>query len=176
MITGLVLRKDTTPIFLPYLESFSNTLPTPVQQATATTTDNTELPLAELWTSFWSDLVAQSRDHLWGHRVLCVAVVVWMVYIALFPTLIQASWYPDNVSLVVSMLVFLLVLYGSSTVQAASNFKRTLVQRHATMLAARGVFVEYKTVHEFSKCRGSSAVQCLDVFPLSVYETRTDGV
>jgi hypothetical protein len=168
---GILGGWSWTPISLPHLETLC-TLPSPLlQQATA---DNTHV-LTELWTSFWLDLVAQSRDHLWGHRILRVSLVVWIVYIVSFSTLMHTSWYSSNVSLVVSLLVLLLVLYGSSRVHAATNCKRTLVQRHAPLLAAHGVFLDYKTIHEFAKYGGSSVVHCLDVFPLSVWETRMAG-
>jgi hypothetical protein len=161
-----------TPVSLPYLESF-RTLPSTLQQMTTVTT--TDMELAQLlWTNFWSDLVTQSGHYLQRHRIAKVALVVYLVFVVWYPTLMC---YASNVHLVAAMMTLLplLATFLAIRAQAMPSQGRVLVQRHATELATRGIFVQYKTIYEFSDS-GKWLVHCLDAFPISVLETRTGEV
>jgi hypothetical protein len=155
-----------TPISMPYLESFQAM---PKELQAATWDDEMQSP----WGNFWSELMAHSREHLSAYRMFRLSLILYVAFYMFHYAMLNESWYTENVRFVASMVVLIPLLYGAFRLQGASNQGRSLVKRHATIFAAHGIFVEYRSVYESSKGYGMSAVHGLYLFPLSVYETRT---
>jgi hypothetical protein len=155
-----------TPICLPYLETF-RTMPSELLQSPFP-----HYEIANLWGSFWSDLVMQSRFDLRWHRIKLVSYILWITWLMSNYTLMDVSvpWYPRKYAGLVALVPLMLYYYASNCVAWKVG---KLVQHQTAEFIAHGMLIEIRCAYDFPDGCRMVRVCHLYVFPVSVSERQT---
>ena len=144
-----------TPISLASLASYSS-LPTEFESL-----DN------DIWTGFWSEMCAVSRECLVAYRLL------WAIFgipFALLLTLTLTLSDGYDALAFLALLLLLLVsqfpnLYSWYRFQPAMERRRLLVEEYADRFARQGVYMEYRRSYKSHLCTGLYRCHYLYLFP-----------